>query len=172
GAGHCSVAGTDEGRRRPAECAARHHRGHLQAGRAAARHHRPAAERVMAAMRKAVARFLAAMTLVGAMAFPGRAAPTGAASASGAAIEVKIDNFTFAPQRIVVKAGTTVTWINEDDIPHTVASSGKLFKSKTLDTEDRFSFTFTTPGDYAYFCSLHPHMTGTIVVEADTGAMP
>jgi plastocyanin len=98
---------------------------------------------------------------------PARAAPEAAA-----AIEVKIDNFTFAPQRIVVKAGTTVTWINEDDIPHTVASSGKLFKSKTLDTEDRFTFTFTRPGEYLYFCSLHPHVTATIVVEADTGAMP
>ena len=82
--------------------------------------------------------------------------------------EVKIDNFTFAPQRVTVKAGTTVTWINEDDIPHTVASSTKLFKSKALDTDDKFSFTFSTPGTYDYFCSLHPHMTGTILVEAAT----
>jgi hypothetical protein len=65
---------------------------------------------------------------------------------------------------------TTVTWINGDDIPHTVTSSGKVFKSKTLDTEDKFSFTFTTPGSYEYFCSLHPHMTGAIVVEAATGS--
>jgi plastocyanin len=84
--------------------------------------------------------------------------------------EVKIDNFTFAPQRVTVKAGTTVTWINEDDIPHTVASSAKLFKSKALDTDDKFSFTFSTPGTYDYFCSLHPHMTGTILVEAATGS--
>jgi plastocyanin len=69
-----------------------------------------------------------------------------------------------------VKAGTTVTWINEDDAPHTVASSNKLFKSKALDTGDKFSFTFTTPGTYAYFCSVHPHMTGTVVVEAASGA--
>jgi plastocyanin len=69
-----------------------------------------------------------------------------------------------------VKAGTTVTWINEDDIPHTVASAGKLFKSKALDTKDTFSFTFTTPGTYEYFCSLHPHMTGAVVVEAATGS--
>ena len=54
-----------------------------------------------------------------------------------------------------VKAGTTVTWINDDDIPHTVASSSKLFKSKTLDTEGKFLFTFTTPGSYEYFCSLN-----------------
>ena len=93
-----------------------------------------------------------------------------AASAHVAETEVKIDNFALAPQRVVVKAGTTVIWINDDDIPHTVASSTKLFKSNALDTKDKFSFTFTTPGAYEYFCSLHPHMTGTIVVEAATGS--
>jgi plastocyanin len=93
-----------------------------------------------------------------------------AASAHVAETEVKIDNFAFAPQRVVVKSGTTVTWINEEDIPHTVASSTKLFKLNALDTKDKFSFTFTTPGAYEYFCSLHPHMTGTIVVEATTGS--
>jgi plastocyanin len=92
-----------------------------------------------------------------------------AQSAQAANTEVDIDQFAFAPQRITVAAGTTVTWTNEDDIPHTVASSSKLFKSKALDTKDKFSFTFTTPGRYEYFCSLHPHMTGTIVVEAATG---
>jgi plastocyanin len=81
-------------------------------------------------------------------------------------IEVKIDNFTFAPQRIVVQPGTTVTWTNADDAPHTVVSTTKLFKSSALDTTDKFSFTFATPGTYEYFCSLHPHMTGTVVVEA------
>jgi plastocyanin len=79
---------------------------------------------------------------------------------------VQIDNFTFEPAKLTIKAGTTVTWKNEDDIPHTVASATKVFKSKALDTDDSFSFTFATPGTYAYFCSLHPHMTGTIVVEA------
>ena len=69
-----------------------------------------------------------------------------------------------------MKAGTTVTWINDDDIPHIVVSNNKLFKSKTLDTKDSFSFTFMTPGTYDYFCSLHPHMTGTVVVEAATGS--
>src|SRR5690349_14468095 len=87
-------------------------------------------------------------------------------------MNVKIDNFTFNPQRITVKAGTTVTWTNADDIPHTVASSAKVFKSKTLDTDDKFSFTFATPGVYEYFCSLHPHMVGAIVVEAATGNNP
>ena len=78
----------------------------------------------------------------------------------------KIDNnFTFVPARLTVKAGTTVTWRNEDDIPHTVTSAARLFKSKALDTDDSFSFTFTDPGTYEYFCSLHPRMTATIVVE-------
>ena len=81
-----------------------------------------------------------------------------------------IDAFAFAPQRVSVKTGTTVTWINDDDIPHTAASSGKLFKSRALDTKDKFSFTFTTPVTYEYFCSLHPHMTGAIVVEAAIGS--
>jgi len=78
---------------------------------------------------------------------------------------VKIDNFTFAPSTLTVKAGTNVTWRNEDDIPHTVASSTRVFKSKALDTDDSFSFTFNDAGTYEYFCSLHPHMKGTIVVE-------
>jgi plastocyanin len=92
------------------------------------------------------------------------------ASPAGAAeTEVTIDNFTFAPERITVKAGTIVTWINRDDIPHTVTSATRVFKSKALDTDDKFSFTFTTPGTYEYFCSLHPHMKATIVVEAATG---
>jgi plastocyanin len=77
----------------------------------------------------------------------------------------KMDNFTFVPARLTVKAGTTVTWRNEDDIPHTVTSAARLFKSKALDTDDSFSFTFTEPGTYEYFCSLHPRMTATIVVE-------
>jgi plastocyanin len=83
---------------------------------------------------------------------------------------VQIDNFTFAPQRLTVKSGSAVTWVNGDDIPHTVASTTKLFKSQALDTKDQFSFIFTTPGVYEYFCSLHPHMTGTIVVEAVSGS--
>jgi plastocyanin len=98
------------------------------------------------------------------------AAIFGAGAVSAANTEVQIDQFAFIPQRITVKAGTTVTWINEDDAPHTVASSDKLFKSKTLDTGDKFSFTFTTPGTYAYFCSVHPHMTGAVVVEAAGGS--
>jgi len=83
---------------------------------------------------------------------------------------VKIDNFTFNPPTLKVAAGTTVTWKNEDDIPHTVASVTRTFKSKALDTDDSYTFTFTTAGVYEYFCSLHPHMKGTIVVEAKTGS--
>jgi plastocyanin len=93
-------------------------------------------------------------------------------AAPAADTAVKIDNFTFAPQRVTVKAGTTVTWTNQDDIPHTVTSATKAFRSKALDTDDKFSFTFTTAGVYEYFCSLHPHMTGTIVVEGATGDNP
>ena len=93
-----------------------------------------------------------------------------AASAHAEDPVVKIDNFTFNPPTLKVSAGTTVTWKNEDDIPHTVASITKTFKSKALDTDDSYTFTFTTAGVYDYFCSLHPHMKGQIVVEAKTGS--
>jgi amicyanin len=78
--------------------------------------------------------------------------------------KVSIDNFTFTPPELTVKVGDTVTWTNRDDIPHTVMSAGK-FRSKALDTDNSFSFTFTEAGDYKYFCGLHPHMTGMIKVE-------
>ena len=77
---------------------------------------------------------------------------------------IHIDNFTFEPAELTVKVGTTVTWINRDDTPHLVVSAGK-FKSGPLDTDDKFSFTFKEAGDYKYFCSLHPQMTGLIKVE-------
>jgi plastocyanin len=88
----------------------------------------------------------------------------GGAHAYAEDTSVSIDNFTFQPAELTVKVGTTVTWTNHDDIPHTVVSAGK-FRSKTMDTDDHYSFTFTAAGDYKYFCSLHPHMTGTIKVE-------
>jgi len=78
---------------------------------------------------------------------------------------VKIDNFSFGPADITVQAGTTVTWTNNDDVPHVVASDDKAFKSKALDTDDRFSFTFTKPGTYNYFCAIHPKMTAKVVVQ-------
>ncbi|MDB5703974.1 MAG: amicyanin [Sphingomonas bacterium] len=79
---------------------------------------------------------------------------------------VHISNFTFGPQVLKIRAGETVIWVNDDDIPHTVAAADRSFKSKVLDTGDRFSFTFTHAGSVSYFCSLHPHMTGTVLVTA------
>jgi plastocyanin len=102
--------------------------------------------------------------------FVAAAASLPASSASDPNTKVEIDDFAFSPQQITVRAGTTVMWTNEDDAPHTVASSTKLFKSNALDTDASFSFTFTTPGVYEYFCSLHPHMTGTVVVEGSSGS--
>jgi plastocyanin len=81
--------------------------------------------------------------------------------------EVKIDNFSFGPVTLTVPVGTTVTWINRDDIPHTVVSTddSKTFKSKVLDTDEKFSFTFSKAGTYPYFCSIHPKMTGKVIVQ-------
>jgi plastocyanin len=89
----------------------------------------------------------------------------GAYAATSAGPTVKIDNFVFGPEALTVTVGTTVTWINQDDIPHTVVASDKSFKSKVLDSDERFSFTFTKPGEFGYFCSLHPHMTGKVIVK-------
>ncbi len=80
-------------------------------------------------------------------------------------VVVKIDNFSFSPATITVPVGTTVRWINHDDIPHTVVSDDKAFKSKVLDTDEQFTYTFTKPGTYGYFCSIHPEMTAKVVVQ-------
>jgi plastocyanin len=82
-----------------------------------------------------------------------------------ASAEVKVDNFSFGPATLTVAVGTTVTWTNRDDIPHTVVSTDKVFKSKVLDTDEKFSFTFAKAGTYPYFCSIHPKMTGSVVVQ-------
>src|SRR5580692_7260181 len=84
-----------------------------------------------------------------------------------AAATVQIDNFTFKPKELTIKAGDTVTWVNNDDIPHTATAEGDtpLFDSKALDTDDKYSFTFTQPGIYHYYCKVHPHMRGTIIVK-------
>ncbi|HXI41804.1 MAG TPA: cupredoxin family copper-binding protein [Bryobacteraceae bacterium] len=81
--------------------------------------------------------------------------------------EVKIDNFSFGPASLTVAVGTTVIWTNRDDIPHTVVSTddAKTFKSKVLDTDEKFSFAFTKAGTYPYFCSIHPKMTGKVIVQ-------
>jgi len=78
---------------------------------------------------------------------------------------VKIDNFFFGPQTLTVPVGTTVTWTNGDDIPHTSVSTDGVFKSKVLDTNEKFSYTFTKPGTYPYYCTIHPKMTGQVVVK-------
>ena len=79
--------------------------------------------------------------------------------------QVMVENFSFQPDTLTVKAGTTVTWVNHDDEPHTVNENNKAFKSGTLDTDVKFSYKFTSPGTYSYFCSLHPRMTGQIIVK-------
>ena len=111
--------------------------------------------------------FQAAALVSSALMLSGVAAMSRAAPAPAPApAAVQIGNFTFNSKLVTVKAGTTVTWTNADDIQHTVFSKDRLFKSKVLDTGARFSFTFAKAGQFGYFCSLHPHMTGTIVVRA------
>jgi amicyanin len=111
-----------------------------------------------------------ASTVLGAVVGSVLAAGVLFARADGPTSTVSIDNFSFAPKELSVKAGTTVTWTNRDDIPHGIASSNNAFKkSPALDTDESYSFTFTTPGTYQYFCYLHPHMVGSIVVEPTTG---
>jgi plastocyanin len=105
-----------------------------------------------------------ALALAGGVLAGGLLLETSAAAQPAAGPIVKIDNFTFGPPVVTVGVGTTVTWVNQDDIPHTVVANDHTFKSKVMDTDEKFSFTFTKPGEYGYFCSLHPHMTGKVVV--------
>ncbi len=84
---------------------------------------------------------------------------------SSATVKVKIDNFTFGTQPLTVAPGTTVTWTNRDDMPHTVVSTDGVFKSKVLDTDEKFSYTFAKAGIFPYFCSIHPKMAGKVVVQ-------
>lgn len=98
----------------------------------------------------------------------GRSRTFGAAAAPqtpAAETAVKIDNFSFSPSTVAVPVGSTVRWTNHDDVPHNVVNDDKSIKSKTLDTDENFSYTFTKPGTYSYFCSIHPRMTGKIVVQ-------
>jgi plastocyanin len=97
--------------------------------------------------------------------FAGSSRVTASDQPSAANVAVKIDNFVFGPQTITVPVGTTVTWTNSDDIPHTAVSTDGVFKSKVMDTDEKFSYTFTKAGTYAYYCSVHPKMTGQIVVK-------
>jgi len=107
-----------------------------------------------------------AIALLGMLITAGRVGGTAAAQEKAAVTaEVKIDNFSFGPGALTVPVGTTVTWTNRDDIPHTVVSTDGVFKSKALDTDDKFSFVFTKAGTYPYFCSIHPKMTGQVIVQ-------
>jgi plastocyanin len=101
-----------------------------------------------------------------ALAIPATLAISAPATPAPATTIVKISNFTFGPKAITVKVGQTVTWTNDDDIPHTVVATDKSFRSKVLDTGQSFSFTFTKPGAVPYFCSIHPMMTGKVIVIA------
>jgi plastocyanin len=85
--------------------------------------------------------------------------------AAASPMEVRVDNFTFGPDTLTVPVNSTVTWVNKDDVPHTIASSDRVFKSKALDTDDKYSYTFAKVGTYAYYCSIHPKMVGKIVVQ-------
>ena len=119
-------------------------------------------------MRRGVCSFVVMAIGIAAVALMGGASWSSAANAGqppAENVEVKIDNFSFGPATVTVPAGTTVTWTNRDDIPHTVVSDDKVFKSKVMDTDEKFSFTFAKPGTYSYFCSVHPKMTGKVVVQ-------
>jgi plastocyanin len=97
---------------------------------------------------------------------------TTAAQEKSSSSVVSIDNFSFVPSPLEINAGTQATWINKDDVPHTVVSTDHKFKSQALDTGEKFSFTFEDPGTYEYFCSVHPKMTGKIIVKPAAAANP
>jgi plastocyanin len=118
--------------------------------------------------RSAAARFAISRAVIIAMlAGPIVGAMLAAASvaAPDATNVITIDNFTFTPPELTVAVGTTVKWVNHDDIPHTVANKDKAFRSQALDTDDSFSYTFASAGTFDYFCGLHPHMVGKVIVK-------
>ncbi len=115
--------------------------------------------------RSAYIAVLAFATILGIAAMPASPRHFAAAQQKAEAAEVKIDNFSFGPAALTVTVGTTVTWTNRDDIPHTVVSTDGAFKSKVLDTDEKFSFTFSKVGTYPYFCSIHPKMTAKVIVQ-------
>jgi plastocyanin len=108
---------------------------------------------------------LAMPVMIAVLLFAGSPGVTANDQPSAANAEVKIDNFSFGPETLTVAVGTTVTWTNRDDIPHTVVSTDGVFKSKVRDTDEKFSYTFSRAGTYPYYCSVHPKMTGKIVVQ-------
>ena len=123
-------------------------------------------------MKTAISKLIVAAAMLGALGWISASNArfgASAASAQGAAksqeVLVKIDNFSYMPHEITVAAGTTIIWVNNDDIPHTVVSTTDVFKSRALDTDDKFSFKFDKPGTYEYFCSIHPKMTAKVIVQ-------
>jgi plastocyanin len=117
----------------------------------------------LAAVRLAPHRAVIVAMLMGP--FVGAMLAFGAVAAQDAGNVVTIDNFTFGPKELTVAVGTTVKWVNHDDIPHTVVEKNTTFRSKALDTDDAYSFTFASAGSFDYFCGLHPHMVGKIIVK-------
>ena len=115
------------------------------------------------AARFAVSRALVVAILLGSVV--GAMLAFGAVAAQDAAHVITIDNFTFSPKELTVAVGTTIKWVNHDDIPHTIVEKKTTFRSKALDTDDSYSFTFTSAGTFDYFCGLHPHMVGQVIVK-------
>jgi plastocyanin len=118
-------------------------------------------------LRSAAARLASGRALIAAMLLGpviGAMLAFGAVAAQDANV-VTIDNFTFGPKELTIAVGTTVKFVNHDDIPHTVVEKKLSFRSKALDTDDSYSYTFATAGSFDYFCSLHPHMVGKITVK-------
>ena len=116
-----------------------------------------------AADRFAISRALIVAMLLGPIV--GAMLALGSAAAQDATNVITIDNFTFSPKELAVAVGTTVKWVNHDDIPHLVVEKKTTFRSKALDTGDSYSYTFTSAGTFDYFCSLHPHMVGQVIVK-------
>jgi plastocyanin len=118
-------------------------------------------------LRSVAARFVSCRSLIVAMLLGpvvGAMLAFGAVAAQDANV-VTIDNFTFGPKELTVAVGTTIKFVNHDDIPHTVVDKKLSFRSKALDTDDAYSYTFATAGSFDYFCSLHPQMVGKIIVK-------
>ena len=118
----------------------------------------------LTAGRLAIGRALVVAILLGPVV--GAMLAVGAVAAQDATNVITIDNFTFTPPELTVAVGTTVKWVNHDDIPHSVVNKDKVFRSNAaLDTDDSFSYTFASAGTFDYFCGLHPHMVGKVIVK-------
>jgi plastocyanin len=116
-----------------------------------------------AAARFAISRNVIVAMLIGPMI--GAMLAVAAVAAQDTTNVIAIDNFTFTPPELTVAVGTTVKWVNHDDTPHLVVNKDKVFRSTALDTDDSYSFTFTSAGTFEYFCGLHPQMVGKVVVK-------